>query len=329
MLIGSPQAGDSMKNEIKLNEVAEQESKELSKDFRAGYCAIAGVPNAGKSTLLNALLGTKLSIISAKPQTTRKRVLGIYSTNEEQVIFLDTPGIMPRPTTLLHKALLDEVRRSFADSDVILVLAEANKSIDRALPKAWEEYRKIAGTKPIILALSKTDLIKNKTDLLPILQKYGEMNAFTEIIPLSARKNYNLTELTKTLRKYLPHQVPFFEPDQLSDQNERFFASELIREAIFLMYGEEIPYSTEVEIEEFAERENGKWFIRAEVIVERDSQKSIIIGKGGVALKAVGEQARREIEKFLDHPVFLDLHVRARNDWRNDKRTLRGFGYSV
>jgi GTP-binding protein Era len=301
----------------------------ISPDFRAGYCAIAGIPNAGKSTLMNALLGTKLSIISAKPQTTRKRVLGIFSTEAEQVVFLDTPGIMPRPTTLLHEAMLEQVKRSFADADVILVLAEANLAIDRALPKAWDQYVKIAGTKPIILALSKTDLIKNRLDLLPILQKYGEMGVFKEIIPLSAKKKYNLEELTKTLQVYLPKQAPFFDTEQLSDQNERFFVSELLRETIFHQYGEEIPYSTEVEIEEFAEREKGKWFIRAEIIVERDGQKAIIIGKAGAALKELGERARPEVEKFLDHPVYLDLHVRARSDWRNDKKTLQSFGYTL
>ena len=298
-------------------------------EFRAGYCAIAGVPNAGKSTLMNALLGTKLSIISAKPQTTRKRVIGIYSNPVEQIVFLDTPGILPRPTNLLHKAMLDQVKRSFEDSDVILVLAEANLSVERALPTAWEEYKKLAHGKPIILALSKTDLMRKRTDILPVLQRYGEMGVFQEIIPISAKQKYNLDELTTTLHKYLPSKKPFFEADQLSDQNERFFVSELIRETIFVHYGDEVPYSSEVEIEEFAERENGKWYVRAEVIVERDSQKAIVIGKGGAALKEVGERARKEIEQFLDHPVFLELHVRARNDWRNDKRSLQSFGYKI
>jgi GTP-binding protein Era len=309
--------------------MAENPTETTETTFQSGYCAIAGVPNAGKSTLMNALLGTKLSIISAKPQTTRKRVLGIYSTPVEQMIFLDTPGIMPRPSNLLHHAMLDEVRRGFTDADVILVLAEANIAFSKALPKTWEEYYTIANGKPIILGVSKSDLLHQVTDLFPILQHYGEMGMFTEIVPISAKKKYNLTELTTTLRKYLPGKVPFYDTDQLSDQNERFFASELIREAVFLKYGEEIPYSTEVEIEEFVERPGNKWFIHAEIIVERDGQKSIIIGKAGTALKAVGEHARKEIEKFLDQEVFLELHVRARNDWRNDKRTLRGFGYSL
>src|ERR1041385_5846859 len=150
----------------------------MQKDFKSGYCAITGIPNAGKSTLLNALLGTKLSIISAKPQTTRKRILGIFSSDKEQIIFLDTPGIMPRPTTLHHKALLSEVSHSFDDADVILVLAEATLSPVRALPKEWTKYIEIAGKKPIVLAVSKMDLFKDKKKVLPLLAQYGEMNVF-------------------------------------------------------------------------------------------------------------------------------------------------------
>lgn len=298
-------------------------------DFKAGYCAIVGIPNAGKSTLMNALLGTKLSIVSRKPQTTRKRVLGIHSTKTEQIIFLDTPGILPRPTTMLHRVMLDEVRRSFNDADVILVLAEAQQALDRALPKQWDEYKRIAKGKPMVLAVSKTDLLKRRAELLPVLAKYGEHEEFRDIVPISSTKSFNLPELVKTLRQYLPTHVPFFEEDQLSDQNDRFFVSELIREAIFLQYKEEIPYSTEVNIREFKERDAGKWYINADIIVERDSQKSILIGVGGAALKSVGERARKEIERFLAHPVFLELHVRTRSDWRNKKTALAEFGYTV
>jgi GTP-binding protein Era len=300
-----------------------------NKEFRAGYCAIVGVPNAGKSTLMNAMLGTKLSIVTRKPQTTRKRVLGIYSTPQEQIVFLDTPGIMPRPTTLLHKAMLAEVQRSFADADVILVLAEAQQPMDRALPALWSEYKKIAGEKPMILAISKSDLLKERNDLLPILQRYGEQPEFKELVPISATKNYNIKELIATLRKYLPGTEPFYDPEQLSDQNDRFFAGELIREAIFQKFKEEIPYSTEVEITEFKERESGKWFISAEIIVERDTQKSILIGRSGEALKMLGERARNEIERFLEHPVYLELHVKTKADWRQNKRTLSELGYRM
>jgi len=296
-------------------------------EFKAGYCAIVGIPNAGKSTLMNALLGTKLSIVSRKPQTTRKRVLGIFSSESEQIVFLDTPGIMPRPTTLLHKAMLEEVRRSFTDADVILVLAEAQQPFDRSLPEAWEEYKKIAGDTPMVLAVSKSDLLKKKEDLFPVLQHYGESPEFKEIIPLSSTKKYNLKELVKTLRKYLPENPPFFDTEQLSDQNDRFFVGELIREAVFQKFKEEIPYSSEVEVTEFKERTKGKWFVSAEIIVERDSQKAILIGRGGASLKALGERARHEIERFLERSVYLELHVKTRSDWRNNKRSLQELGY--
>lgn len=298
------------------------------KDFRAGYCAIVGIPNAGKSTLMNAMLGTKLSIVSKKPQTTRKRVLGIYSSDTEQIVFLDTPGIMHKPTTLLHKAMLEEVRRSFADADVILVLAEANRSIDRALPNLWNDYKKIAGDKPIVLALSKTDLFKDRKELLPVLQKYSERSEFTEFVPVSALKKYNIKALISTLRTFLPVANPFYDTEQLSDQNDRFFVGELVREAIFRRFKEEIPYSTEVEISEFKEREEGKWYISAEAIVERDTQKAILIGKNGEALKLVGAEARKEIERFLGHPVYLELHVKTKKDWRENKNFLQERGYS-
>jgi GTP-binding protein Era len=295
--------------------------------FKAGYCAIVGIPNAGKSTLLNALLGTKLSIISHKPQTTRKRVLGIHSSAESQIIFLDTPGIMPRPSTLHHKALLEEVRTSFNDADVILALAEANLKVDRALPKEWARYVELAGSKPIILGLSKIDLIKDKKDLLPILAPYSSMPEFKEIIPFSATKKQNTERLLSLITKFLPEGQPLYDTEQLSDQNERFFVSELIRESIFHKFRDEIPYSTEVIIEDFAEREAGKWFISAEILVERDSQKGIIIGDKGAALKALGASARKEIEHFLGHSVFLELRVKTREDWRNDKRALKSLGY--
>ncbi|MEP7234228.1 MAG: GTPase Era [Ignavibacteriota bacterium] len=301
----------------------------MENNFKSGYCAIVGIPNAGKSTLLNAMLGAKLSIISAKPQTTRKRVLGIFSSEKEQIIFLDTPGIMPRPTTLHHKALLSEVSRSFDDADVILVLAEATLPPERALPKEWKKYTEIAGAKPLVLALSKMDLFKDKRQALPLLAQYGEMNIFTEIIPISSKKEYNVKQLVEILHKYLPGDKAFYDADQLSDQNERFFASELIREAIFHEFREEIPYSTEVIIMEYSEREAGKWFISADILVERESQKSILIGKGGETLKNLGARARKAIEQFVDHEVYLELHVKAKSDWRNDKNALREMGYGV
>lgn len=297
--------------------------------FKSGYCAIAGIPNAGKSTLLNALLGQKLSIISSKPQTTRKRVLGIHSTDSEQIIFLDTPGIMSRPTTLHHKALLEEVKQSFSDADVIVFLAEANKVPEKALPGEWDKYVELSKGKSRILLLSKVDLLKNKEELLPLLAQYGEMGVFTEIMPISSKVKHNLKRLLPLIANYLPEGKPFYDPDQLSDQSERFFVSEFIREEIFHLFRDEVPYSTEVIITDFSERGGGKHFISADIIVERDSQKAILIGAKGESLKHLGSRARHSIEKFLEHEVYLELHVKARNDWRNDKQTLKGMGYQV
>lgn len=301
----------------------------MDSEFRSGYCAIVGIPNAGKSTLLNTMLETKLSIISAKPQTTRKRVLGIFSSDTAQIIFLDTPGIMPRPSTLHHKALLEEVKRSFDDADVIVVLAEANRSPERALPEQWQKYLDLAGDKPMILALSKIDLVKDRDQLLPLVQQYADMKRFAEIFPFSSKSKHNIRNFAPLITQYLPKGEPFYDPEQLSDQNERFFVSEFIRECIFKQFRDEIPYSTEVIIEEYAEREKGKWLIRAQILVERDSQKSILIGKGGEALKQLGQYSRRAIEEFIGHPVFLELHVKSRSDWRNDKTALSEFGYQV
>lgn len=297
--------------------------------FKSGYCAIVGIPNAGKSTLLNALLGQKLSIISAKPQTTRKRVLGIHSSDTEQIIFLDTPGIMPRPTTLHHKALLEEVKQSFNDADVIVFLAEANKEMEKALPGEWDKYVELSKGKTRILLLSKIDLVKDKEDLLPMLAKYGEMGLFTEIMPLSAKVKHNLKRLIPLIANYLPVGKPFYDPDQLSDQSERFFVSEFIREEVFHLFRDEVPYSTEVVITDYSERGAGKWFISADIIVERESQKAIMIGAKAESLKNLGSRSRFSIEKFLGHPVYLELHVKARSDWRNDKQALKGMGYQV
>lgn len=297
--------------------------------FKSGYCAIVGIPNAGKSTLLNAILGQKLSIISSKPQTTRKRVLGIHSSDTEQIIFLDTPGIMPRPTTLHHKALLEEVKQSFTDADVIVFLAEANKPIEKALPGEWDNYLKLSEGKKRILVLSKIDLIEDMEQLLPLLAQYGTMNIFTEIIPISSKKKHNLKRLVPLIASYLPVGKPFYDPDQLSDQSERFFVSEFIREEIFHLFRDEVPYSTEVIITDYSERGAGKWFISADIIVERESQKAIMIGAKAESLKNLGSRSRFSIEKFLGHPVYLELHVKARTDWRNDKQALKGMGYQV
>ncbi len=300
----------------------------MSKDqaFKTGYVAIVGEPNVGKSTLMNALLGIKLSIVTRKPQTTRQRVLGILNREDAQVIFLDTPGLI-KPKYLLHEKMVGQAQMALAEADVILCLTEVSRKTD--LP---DEVHKLVferyAEKPILLIINKVDTI-HKPDLLPLIEAFSKESAFKEIIPVSALKQDNLADLVTTVMKYLPEHPPFYPTDAVSEQPERFFVAEFVREKIFDLYRDEIPYSTAVEIIEFKEREQGKTFISADIVVEKDSQKGILIGKGGVALKKVGRLARNEIELFLGKHVFLELRVKVREGWRDKEGMLQRFGYGV
>ncbi|MGA9364490.1 MAG: GTPase Era [Bacteroidota bacterium] len=303
-----------------------EEKKNSSDKFRAGYVAIVGEPNVGKSTLMNALLEEKISIVTVKPQTTRRRILGILNGNRYQAIFLDTPGIL-KPKYLLQKAMLETVFSAIDDADLVFLMIEAAHP-DVEPGENGEQVLsslKRAG-KPLFLLINKIDLVP-KPELLPIIDRYSKLSVFKEIIPISALNDENLDDLKATLVHYLPVGEPYFPQDALTDQPERFFVAELIREKVFEKYRDEIPYSTEVEVVEFKEREGRKDFIGAEITVERNSQKGILIGKGGAALKEVGELARKEIEKFLGRPVFLEMRVKVRQDWRRDERWLKRLGY--
>ncbi|MGD0339789.1 MAG: GTPase Era [Bacteroidota bacterium] len=294
--------------------------------FRTGYVAIVGEPNVGKSTLMNALVGQKLSIVSKKPQTTRRRILGIVSDEISQIVFLDTPGII-KPKYLLHEAMMAYADSALKDADIIVVLVDVTQP--RMEPKSThdEMWKKIEHLQtPIFLLLNKIDRIE-KNNLLPLIEYYNKGFIFKEILPISALNGEGLDELKETLKKYLPEHPPFYPPDIVSEQPERFFVSEIIREKIFIQFGKEIPYSTEVEVVEFTEHPATKDFIRAEIIVERSSQKGILIGKKGAALKHIGETARRDIEIFLERPVFLELYVRVREKWRTQAVWLRRLGY--
>ena len=278
---------------------------------KSGYVAILGLPNAGKSTLLNTLLGQKISITNLKPQTTRKRILGILSEENFQVIFIDTPGILD-PAYLLQEKMMDDVRLSGRDADVIVMLLDVE--VDPAGNKALNNsYVK----ESILKAPVKKILVLNKIDLLPqdrvkiILEHFEKSGKFDEIIPLSALQNFNTQKLLQTIDEYLPEGPKFYPDDIVATQNERFFVTELIRETILEQYSEEIPYSCEVLIEEFKERENSKDYISAEIVVEKDSQKAIIIGKRGAAIKNLGQTARESIEEFLGKDVFLELRVKV------------------
>jgi GTPase len=292
---------------------------------KAGYVAIVGEPNVGKSTLLNALLNQKLSIVSKRPQTTRQRVLGILTTDESQIVFLDTPGLL-RPKYLLHEKMVHAAKLALQDADVVLLLTEASRGNE--LPREVEQaIAEVDGTKKLLLVINKVDTI-DRADVLPMISHFAKTGMFAEIIPTSALKGENLAELLATIIRYLPLHPAYYPPDAVSEQPERFFAAELIREKIFVQFREEVPYSTAVDIVEFKEREQGKIYINADIIVERDSQKGILIGKGGTALKKIGLQARVDIERLVGRPVYLDLHVKVREHWRENEGLLKRLGYT-
>ncbi|MBM4176098.1 MAG: GTPase Era [Ignavibacteria bacterium] len=295
-------------------------------DFKCGYASILGIPNVGKSTLMNSILKTKLSITTSKPQTTRKKILGIYSDEDSQIIFLDTPGIV-EPKYLLQKKMVESIDSALKEADIIISVVDTNKKTLSNFDETIIPLLKSANKSQVkFLVINKIDLIK-KEELLQIIDMLNKKFQFDEIIPVSALTGFNVSELTATIKKYLPVHEPFYPTDILSQEPERFFISEIIREKVFEFYRDEIPYSTEVIIAEYKERENSKDYISAEIIIERESQKKIIIGKGGEALKKVGLRARKDIEKFLGREVFLELRVKVREDWRNDPRMMKDFGY--
>jgi GTP-binding protein Era len=300
------------------------------KKFSAGLVTIVGEPNAGKSTLLNALLGEKLSIVTRKPQTTRKQILGIYSSDECQIVFIDTPGIM-QPKYKLHDAMINAADKARDDADaIVLIIDAAHYNAKRRLLADDLAFQRVASSKqPLLLAVNKIDTLK-QNELIVLLDRLSKEFDFKEIVPLSALKNRNVMELVNALKPYLPNDAPLYPTDILSIAPEKFFVSELVREKIFTLYSDEVPYSTEVEVEEFKEQfetDGRKDVIRCAVIVERESQKAILIGKGGAAIKKLGEAARADIEDFLQRPVFLELFVKVRQDWRENDGQLKNFGY--
>jgi GTP-binding protein Era len=300
---------------------------QAAENFRTGYVTLIGEPNVGKSTLMNALLQQKISIVTPKPQTTRHRVLGILSSPEFQLIMLDTPGIIA-PRYALHHAMMAAARSALKDADCILLMidaAHARKGDDGALAGAFTMLRE--AHRPVFLVVNKID-VAEKPSIPPLVDSYTAAFPFKEVHQISALKGDGTEALLQSILRGLPVHPPYYPLDIVSEQNERFFVSEIVREKIFLKCREEIPYSTAVDIVEFKEREEGKWFVSADVYVERDSQKAILIGKKGAMLKDIGQSARVDIERFLDHPVFLELHVKVREKWRDDEQWLRRLGYS-
>ena len=294
---------------------------ESNKKHRAGFVNIIGNPNVGKSTLMNALVGEKLSIVTAKAQTTRHRIMGIVNGDDYQIVYSDTPGIL-KPNYRLQKSMMDFVDTAIGDADIILYVTDTIEKGDKN-----DEY--IAKLKqiqcPVILVINKID-ISNQEQVLQLMGWWKEQLPNAVIFPASAQEKFNLDNIFDAIVANLPQAPAWYDKDVFTDKNLRFFASEIVREKIFLNYKEEIPYSCEVAIEEFKEGEE-RYDISAVIYVMRDSQKGVIIGKGGSALKKVGTQARIEMEDFFQKKVFLRLFVKVDQDWRESKKELRKFGY--
>ena len=312
-----------------MSEDSNQGSENLSVDenFRSGYVSIIGAPNVGKSTLLNTILGQKLAIVTPKPQTTRNQIRGIVTTDTHQMVFVDTPGLM-EPKYRLQSEMVRTAYGALRDADVVLFVIDVAHPVEEIEDKIIERLRhaKIAKT---ILVLNKVDLVKKLT-LLPIFENFSGKFEFNDMIPISAETGDGVPLLLEQVSSYLPPGPLYFPEDQLSDLPERFFISETVREKIMLITQREVPYASAVVVEEFEKRprRNGEEiiFIRAIVYTERQTQKQIIIGKGGKLIKRVGELARLDIEKFLDAPVYLELYVTVKADWRRDVRQLKELG---
>ncbi len=292
-------------------------------NFRSGFVAIVGRPNVGKSTLMNHILGQKISITSSKPQTTRHRILGIHTTDEAQVIYVDTPGVHLNAKKAMNRYMNRAATSSFEDVELILFLVEAG---------SWTEedenvLQRLKTVKaPVVLLANKVDRIKDKEELFPVLQELSEKMEFLSVIPLSALKGSNVQALEKLVHEQLPVAPPMFPEDYVTDRSERFLAAELIREKLMRGLGKELPYSTAVEIESFKE-EKKLLHIHALIWVERESQKRIVIGKGGEKLKEVGKQARLDMEKLFGTKVFLEMWVKVKEGWSDNERILNSLGY--
>lgn len=293
------------------------------KDFRSGFVSIIGRPNVGKSTLMNRILNEKIAIVSSKPQTTRNRIIGIKHLTNAQIIFLDTPGIH-KPKFMMNKRMVKIAMDTLKEDDLTLFMVEAMTSPGSGDRFILEELKRVE--KPAFLLINKVDLVK-KEMILPLIDEYSSLMDFKEIIPVSALKGENVEHVVETMVKYLPPGEPFYSDEMVTDQTLRFMAAEIIREKIFKKTEEEIPYSVAVLIEEFLEKnEKGLIKIKALILVEKDSQKGIIIGKSGKMLKAIGTEARRDLEELLGSKVFLDIWVKVKKDWRQDEKILAEMG---
>ncbi|WP_426162469.1 GTPase Era [Pseudoduganella sp. R-34] len=290
--------------------------------FRCGYIAIVGRPNVGKSTLMNTLIGAKVSITSRKAQTTRHRITGIQTVSDAQFIYVDTPGFQTRHSNALNKTLNKTVTNTLESSDLILYIVEAgtfgqaDQQVMDLLPK----------NVPVILVINKSDRVKDKAVLMPFAQQIAEKFQFTAIVPVSAKLRFQLDGLQNEIKKHLPENEPIFGEDDITDRSEKFLASEIVREKLFRFVGDELPYTSTVLIEKF-EQEGNLRRIFAAILVERDSHKSMIIGNKGARLKEVSTQARQDMEKLFGGPVYLEIWVKVKSGWADNEAGLRAYGY--
>lgn len=296
---------------------------EAEKKHKSGFVNIVGNPNVGKSTLMNLLVGEKISIITSKAQTTRHRIMGIVNTEDMQIVYSDTPGVL-RPNYKLQESMLNFSESALGDADVLLYVTDVVETVD----KNEEFLQKVQKVDcPVLLIINKIDLT-DQQKLEEMVEHWHEMLPKAEIIPISALSKFNIEHVKSRIEALMPDSPPYFEKDALTDKPARFFVTEIIREKILLYYQKEIPYSVEVVVEMFKE-EKELIHIKALIIVERDSQKGIVIGHKGQALKKVGAMARKDIERFFDKKVFLEMFVKVEKDWRNRDNMLKNFGYQL
>jgi GTPase len=291
-------------------------------EIRSGFVAIVGRPNVGKSTLLNRLVGEKISIVSRKAQTTRHRITGILTEEASQFVFVDTPGFQTRFSNALNRTMNRGVTQALAEVDVVLFLVEAG----RYGPKDKAVVKLLPRDVPVILVVNKTDQIKDRTELLPFLATTAADHDYAAVVPISAAKGRQLDDLLGELRKRLPQKGLLYDADEVTDKSERFLAAEYIREKLFRLIGDELPYGAAVEIEKF-EIEGSMRRIAAAIVVDREGHKAIVIGKGGESLKRIASEARQDMERLFDGKVFLEVWVKVKSGWADDERLLKSLGY--